>query len=130
MSNVSISITGVSELTRKFGKLGSIDIFRRPMQRSVMRLQRDMAQYPTKKPGSSYIRQGTLGRRWTTAVQQSAHGMTGKVGNNTSYGPFVQSSQFQANVHQGRWQTDEDVLERNRTDIMADFNATVAKVIA
>lgn len=123
----SIDIEGIDKLFSKLDRVQAISTLRPPMQRSVYRLQRDMAQYPPARPGSSYIRTGTLGRRWTTQVTETSDGLTGKTGNNTSYGPFVQSQMFQAAVHQGRWQTDEQVLERNREAIQADFERTIQR---
>lgn len=123
----NIDIEGIDKLFSKLDRVQAISTLRPPMQRSVYRLQRDMAQYPPARPGSSYIRTGTLGRRWTTQVTETADGLTGKAGNKTSYGPFVQSQMFQAAVHRGRWQTDEQVLERNREAIQADFERTIQR---
>jgi hypothetical protein len=123
----SIDIEGIDKLFAKLDRAQAISTLRPPMQRSVYRLQRDMAQYPPARPGSSYIRTGTLGRRWTTQVTETADGLTGKTGNNTSYGPFVQSQMFQAAVHQGRWQTDQQVMDRNRESIQADFERTIQR---
>jgi hypothetical protein len=78
---------------------------------------------------SSYRRTGTLGRRWTKKVTTSAEGILGVVGNNTVYAPWVQSSRFQAWMHRGRWQTDEQVMERNRGRIVGFFEAAVRRVI-
>ncbi len=123
-----IEIKGVDKLQ---AKLRSVNDLRRvlepPMQRSVLRLQRDMADYPPPPPRSTYRRTGTLGRRWTTRVQNPPGGLQGKVGNNTRYAPWVQSRRFQAGIHRGRWQTDEQVTERNRQAIIQDFNRTIQR---
>ena len=125
----SIEIKGVDELIRKLGKVEGNKILERPMKRSVYRLQRDMADYPPQRPASSYIRTGTLGRRWTVKVSRHSNGLEGRVGNNTVYAPFVQSSRFQAGIHRGRWQTDTQVVERNRRDIVADFEAEIRRAL-
>jgi hypothetical protein len=125
----SITIKGVDELMRKLDKAAAIDTLKPPMQRSVMLLQRRMAQYPTQRVGSSYIRTGTLGRRWTTKITRSRAGLTGKVGNNTLYAPFVQSNRFQADVHRGRWQTDEAVVNRSLKRIESDFTRAIDKAL-
>lgn len=55
----------------------------------------------------------TLGRRWTTDYRNG--GLTGVVGNNASYGPYVQQKEKQADFHRARgWLTDEDVIENER----------------
>ena len=137
-----IQINGLEELVRKFNGLEKVtELLRPPMQRAVLRVQAKMAKYPPQRPGSRYVRgrgwadkngkvkrltSENLGKKWTTKVDRVAGGITGKVGNNVSYGPFVQSKQFQAKVHQGRWtNTDEVVLAQELPAITADFNATV-----
>lgn len=126
----TIEILGIDALVRKLDSMERVnDVLTPPMQRAVLRLQRDMADYPPARPGSSYVRTGTLGRRWTTDVNRSGDGLVGKVGNNTVYSPFVQSARFQASVHRGRWQTDEATLERNRQRIVDDFEQAIQRAL-
>jgi hypothetical protein len=122
-----IEIKGLDALYRKLQTIEKIqDVLEPPMQRAVLRVQAKMAKYPPARPKSSYVRTGTLGRRWTTKAERTAAGVIGKVGNNTIYGPLVQSKQFQAKVHQGRWtNTDEQVLAEELPVITADFNRAV-----
>ena len=129
MAAVSIEIKGVDALIAKLGKVQATNILRPPMQRAVLRIQRDMQEYPTQRVGSTYRRTGTLGRKWTIRVQQSGQYLEGKVGNNTRYAAFVQSRQFQSRVHRGRWQTDERVVNLNARKIVADFEQTIAAVL-
>ena len=126
----SIEIRGIDELVRKLGSVQGNAVLRPPMQRAVFRLQAGMAKYPRARAASRYRRTGTLGRRWTTKIDESAGGLVGKVGNNTSYGPFVQSQMFQAAVHQGLWQTDEDVAKKEEAAIVADFERTIGEALA
>lgn len=126
----SITITGIDQLMRKLNNMQDVnEVLRPPMQRAVFRLQRDMANYPPARPSSSYVRTGTYGRRWTTAINESNQGLTGKVGNNTVYGPFVGSQQFQAAVHRNRWLTDAQAVERNRARIVADFEQAIQRAL-
>lgn len=127
MADVSIEIKGVGAMIAKLGKVQGTNVLRPPMLRSVLRIQRDMQEYPTQRIGSTYRRTGTLGRKWTVRVQQNGPYLEGKVGNNTRYAPFVQSRQFQARIHRGRWQTDERVVNLNARKIVADFEATIAE---
>ena len=124
-----IEIQGIDALFRKLGNVAAISTLRPPMQRSVYRLQAGMAKYPAARAGSSYRRTGTLGRRWTSVVTESANGLVGTVGNNTSYGPWVQSEMFQAAVHQGRWQTDQDVATKETPAIIADFEQAIGAAL-
>ena len=126
----SIRIEGVDKLLRKFNSLRQIhSILRPPMQRSVMILQADLAKYPSPRPNSSYVWTGTLGRSWTPRVRTEGDRLVGRVGTKVIYAPFVQSQQFQANIHRGRWQTDVQVLERNRTRIMRQFESAIEQAL-
>lgn len=88
------------------------ELLKRPFQKIMLKMQADIAKYPPPRTGSSYVRTGTLGRRWTTAPIVIS-GLNAKVVNNTKYGPYVQSAKNQAWMHAGRWQTDEDVMKAN-----------------
>jgi hypothetical protein len=129
MSAVTIEIRGVDALIARLGKVEGTRILEPPMQRAVLRIQRDMQEYPQQRAGSTYRRTGTLGRKWTKKVRQEGEYLTGRVGNNTSYGPFVQSRQFQARVHRGRWQTDAQVVNRNMDAIVGDFEAAIRRAL-
>lgn len=129
MSAVTVSIAGTDALIAKLGKVGATNILRDPMQRSVLRIQRDMQEYPTQRVGSLYRRTGTLGRLWVVKVYQEGAYLTGKVGNRVKYAPFVQSRQFQARIHRGRWQTDAQVVNRLARTIIGDFEQTIAAAL-
>lgn len=125
----TIEIYGVTELIETLGMAEGVSVLRPPMQRAVARLHTAMAHYPPQRAGSTYRRTGTLGRRWTTRVIERGDGLEGKVGNNTVYGPFVQSQMFQAGVHSGRWQTDQQVMDEQQASIVADFERAIQAAI-
>jgi len=75
-------------------------------------LNTDLATYPPPPPDSTYRRTGTLGRAWTHEETASLLSVQTALGNVTPYARFVQDEDYQADVHQGRWQTTADVLER------------------
>ena len=129
----AIEIKGVEELQKKLGTAGTTKTLRRPMERSVKRLQADMQKYPPQPAGVTYRRgqdprSEDLGASWTSKVTRSARGLTGKVGNNTSYAPWVQSHQFQA-LHMGYWQTDQEVIDKNIKPIIADFKRAIDRAL-
>lgn len=127
---MTITITGLDEAERRLGRIDDVlDVIEPAMQRSVIKLQEAMADYPPQRPNSSYRRTGTLGRRWTTAVDRLPRSLRGTVGNNTIYGPFVQSARFQSAVHRGRWQTDEQVIEEEKPGIVRDFEKAIRNAI-
>ena len=144
MADVTIEIRGVDALLAKLGKAQATNVLRPPMQRAVLRIQRDMQEYPQQRAGSRYVRgrgmanaQGVvehrtsqqLGKRWITKVAQSGQYLEGKVGNKVTYAPFVQSNKFQARVHRGRWQTDTQVVNRLARTIIGDFEQTIAEAL-
>lgn len=88
-----------------------------PLDQGGLRVEAGMKPYPPPPPDSRYVRGAPprsekLGSRWTTR-RIAGDGFVGReVGNNASYGPWVQSSELQARVHKDRWQTDEDVIKQ------------------
>jgi len=126
---MSIELRGLDALYRKLGNAVANRTLRPAMEHAVKLVQRDMADYPAQRAGSTYRRTGTLGRRWTTKVSYGSSGVQGKVGNNTKYGPYVQSERFQSRIHRGRWQTDEQVLERDTEKITGLLQDTIDKAL-
>lgn len=132
----SITIEGIDELIDKLGAVEAIEILEDPMNRAVLRLQGRMATYPPQRPGSTYIRgygfhgkpatSEKLGQHWTTKVTQQTVGYEGRVGNNVTYGPLVQSSAFQTRAHKRTgWVTDQQVLEEEIPAILRDFEKLI-----
>ena len=142
--SISTKIEGVDAIIRKLGRVEGVKHLRQPMQRSVYRLQGRMAQYPAQRPGSRYVRgqgmanaQGivthktseNLGKKWTSKIEQGSGSITGKVGNNASYAPLVQSYQFQARIHRGLWQTDRYVVDTEYRTIVRDFENAISEAL-
>ncbi len=136
----TITITGIDELMDKLGAVETIEILEDPMQRAVLRLQGRMATYPPPPPSSTYIRgygfagrpatSEKLGQHWTTQVTQQQAGYEGRVGNNVSYGPLVQSSAFQTKAHKRTgWVTDEQVLDEEIPAILRDFEKVIGDAL-
>ena len=136
----SITITGVDELIKKLGAVQGTDILRRPMNEAVETIKTEMATYPRERSGSRYDRgygmiggprtSERLGQKWTSRVTPSSGGLVGKIGNNVSYGPLVQSQQFQQWYHADTgWVTDQGALNKHRAAIIADFERAIAKAL-
>ena len=126
-----VQVIGLAPLFKKLGNAASIRTLTPPMQRGVLRLQRDMQQYPPRPPQSKYRRTGTYGRRWNSKVSGSASGLVGRVGNNVPYAPFVGSSLFQTVWHRRTgWTTDSRAVAANQDVILADFQAAVDRALA
>lgn len=69
-----------------------------------------------------------LGRSWTTRVEQ--HGMRGVVGNDTSYGPFVQDEDEQAGFHKERaWRTIQDTAQIHAPRAIKRIRLAIRKIL-
>lgn len=91
-------------------ELSAPDFLAAPHERIGAQFTAYMAKYPPERPGQSYRRTKTLGRTWTHVVQKSLLGVSTIVGNVTPYAPDTQSIERQADIHKGRWQTDQDAI--------------------
>lgn len=70
----------------------------------------------------------TLGRRWTTTSRLS--GLQQVVGNNVSYGPYVQDRDKQAGFHAARgWKTIQDVSEEESEVVLNLVRAEIEKAL-
>ena len=148
----TITISGIDEIERKLGKVAAQKALEEPMQQSVLLLERRMKEYPPPpRPGEWYSkaspaqrraffallnaglitgrRTGTLGRRWTHSVTRMFGELLGRVGNNTEYGPEVQGARTQSRVHQGRWQTDQQVVREERRRIIGFFERAIREAL-
>ncbi len=133
MAVLEIEVRGLEELQKRLG-IDPLDVVEPAIQRATVRIEGRMKEYPPVRPGQRY-RRGTdprserLGQRWTQRVMRDASSVTGEVGNNASYGPWVQSHEFQAWMHRGRWTTDQQALEDDLPELESDLNALVARAL-
>jgi hypothetical protein len=101
-----IEIDGIDEIKAKFGKIpGAIGA---AVKAVALEIKGWISPYPSARIESLYRRTMGLFHSWSV---KSIGDMGAEVGNNRSYGPFVQSAEKQAAVHQGIWLTDEDAVE-------------------
>lgn len=88
--------------------------------------------YPPPRPGQTYVRGGpgsqNLGQKWTTQVDVGADGVVGEIGNNVTYGPYVQARETQAWMHRGRWSTIEDIAEEDLSLIERIFASELGRL--
>ena len=123
---MSITVSGLTELYKRVEAVTAVAILEPPMKRGVLRLEAYMKVYPAAPPMSRYRRTGTLGRRWTTRIERTTNSLTGRAGNNTEYGPWVQSDRYQARWHRRTgWHTDAQAVRENEAAIVADFQQAI-----
>ena len=136
-----IRIEGLDEVISKLDNLEDLQKIRPAMMAGAIHIKGKIAQYPAKtianspsnptgrwyergfgtrtKTGRAYPTSETLGRKWTVANRD--RGLTKVIGNNVSYGPYVQSAEKQAKIHKQRgWKTDQQVVEEE-ADTVLDF---------
>lgn len=138
---MSIAINGIEELVRKMDTISNVlDVIEPPMMQGGERLHSYMAVYPPQPPRSRYIRgygfpghptSEHLGQSWTTKRERSPNSLTIRIGNDTSYGPLVQSARFQARIHKRTgWRTDEMAIRNNEAAIITDVKQAVDEALA
>jgi len=135
----TIQIDGMEELRKKlqditedFSRTPAGSTLHNAMKRSLYIMVGAMAKYPKQDPASAYRRTGTLGRRWVDSqdISSDGHGITGKIGNNTEYAPWVQSHMFQTKLHRANgWITDQEALDKNEKAIRREFQFAVDKAL-
>lgn len=123
--NITVDLGQTDDAMRA---LASMEAVKRGLMAAGLHIKRVIAEYPPARPLSRYVRTGTLGRRWTVAPENG--GMTVVVGNNTYYAPLVQAFAYQAFMHYGVWQTDQDVANSEAERAGEIVNAEVAAEIA
>jgi len=79
-----------------------------------------------------YTRTGALGQSFTTEVSADSSGVTGQIGTNLSYAPWVVGpaypgetihgqTMYQAKIHQGRWWDFQEVMDTARPEAFSVF---------
>jgi hypothetical protein len=100
------------------------------MEKAGARIRTELAKYPPPPENSTYRRTGKLGRSWTHRANANLITATALIGNNTPYGPDVQGEGTQMPIHQGRWQTDLQVLTANIDYIVEEVAARIDEILA
>ncbi len=153
MANITIKLEGFDELEKKLGEIGSRQALRPALDRSLALVQERLATYP-RPPDSGaiarmnlfvsdrqrrfffaalrdgriqvpYRRTGQLGRSWNSRV---TGGLKGQVGTNRIGAPYVQGPD-QAGVHQGRWETVDDVARESGPEVERIFKARIDELL-
>lgn len=149
MADAVIEVIGLEDVLKRLGDAASPAVLAKGMHRAVAIVQKAVAVYPPASGRSMgpfkserqrryvmvlvstgqipYRRTGTLGRRWTTSVEGSGVDIVGRIGNNTTYGPYVMGNEgTQASYHVGTWPRAVEVAERNKGEVVNCF-AVVAQ---
>ena len=155
-----IVIKGLDELVEKFDNIGSLKGVKAAMKNAGTHLKGEISRYPGRKhitiqqaggwksdkqrrwffaalrsgeievpyrrgqsPGSE-----DLGQRWTVTTRNQ--GFTVIVGNNASYGPFVQAHDSQSRMMKViGWKTDQQVLDENKHEVVGYLEDAIKKIV-
>lgn len=152
----SIQIKGIDKLLIKFD--GIEPAIKRGVKASALHIKGRVAEYPqataanapkTYSSGGNnnwYVRgwggkwalkgggwhgrksSENLGRKWT--IVSTNNGLTAKIGNNVSYGKWVQSPEFQARaLERIGWKTTEQVAEDERLNVERFIRGEIDKAL-
>ena len=129
----NITIPGINELVTNFHDAPSIVATELKIASMAVLLLYigDLKEYPD-RPNSAYVRTKTLGRTWAAAQPAwtpVGSGFEASIVNKTPYASEVQGQEDQAQVHQGYWQTDEQVVEARMSDAATYFDKAGEKII-
>lgn len=148
---IEVDAAGMDRINQRFGSLANA--LHAPMQESLESLRSYMADnYPPPYHGGAhfvsdrqrryvmwairngviqvpYVRTGKLGQSWTYEIHSTGNGIRGAVGPGISYARWVQSSQHQARIHQGRWITDVQAENAKRAEIVQRFRNAIQRAI-
>ncbi len=150
--DVVIKIEGLTPLLRKLDAAAADKTIRSAMFGSLALLRLELKKYPP-PPGAgdwqgfvsdkqrrwffANLREGNiqipyrrqmargLGGAWAQRIEGYAGNMVGIVGNNKSYARWVQDEARQARIHQGRWQTVQQVARDSLGKIARLFQQAV-----
>ena len=147
---VEIKIEGMDELIKKLDDLDDLQKLRPAMMAGALHIKGKIAKYPPSSiansemnptgrwyergfgtktaTGREYPTSETLGKKWTVANRDK--GLTKVIGNNVSYGPYVQSAEKQAKIHEQRgWKTDQQVADEEADTVLKSVKREVDKIL-
>ncbi len=75
-----------------------------------------------------YKRTMSLSKGWTHHVRNTGGGFVGEIGNIRPYVKFVQWGPDQAWIHQGRWDTVQEVVVRQTANVHALFELAIRRL--
>ena len=150
----SVTIKGLDKLLRKLDNVASLSAARNALRAGALHIKGKVDTYPPStianspsNPTGRWYERGfgprwvrkrtggiggsktseTLGRKWTTASE--AGGLRQVIGNNVSYGEYVQGEK-QASFHRSRgWKTVEDIAEQEAETVVRFVQSEIEKAL-
>ena len=128
MADAHIKISGLGPLQAKLNKLKDFSFVKHAVQTQADRVMGLMKVYPPQPPQSTYRRTDQLKHGWNVKSENS--GLRAIIGNAVEYGPYVQDEEMQAWMHQGRWQTDSQIAEQERDEVIRAIKQAIDAALA
>jgi hypothetical protein len=115
--HIKVTARHAGQVAEKFGKFRGTKIMADEFKTHEDRVQKRLAKYPPERPKQRYRRTGRLGNAWTVTTRLTGNGATLAASNDTPYAKWVQDKPSQAWMHQGRWDTAQDIMASEETAI-------------
>lgn len=132
MPNITLSVNDSNVQALLSRAPGRVSVaMRGAMEDSTTYVLAKIKRYPPQRPGSSYIRTHILEKSWSRRVEGSGSTIRGIVGSNSAMAPYnriVQDRDRQATIHQGRWNTAQDIVEQSEPRVQRFFEDRLAAV--
>lgn len=117
MIHIKVTAKHAGQVAEKFGKFRGAKILADEFKGHEDRVKKRLAKYPPERPKQRYRRTGRLGNAWTVTTRLTGNGATLTASNDTPYAKWVQDKPSQAWMHQGRWDTAQDIMASEETAI-------------
>ena len=125
---MTVTITGLEEVSRKLASLNKPQAFQRPMKQAVMHVLGKAHKYPPKPAHSTYVRTGDLGGAWGTKI--SNQGRTGLIENTLEdYERYVQGDRQRGFHAATGWKTDKMIAESEAATVAGFFAAEYNRLL-
>jgi hypothetical protein len=121
MSDVEVS--GARECAGLLDDLAAYEA-RAEIDEISLEAQRKMREYPPELPGQKYIRTYRLRRGWRRRPAQGGVDLVNQV----PYAPLVQGESQQAEIHEGRWQTEEEIAREMEQRLADRIERTIERM--
>lgn len=132
MTSLKINVDIANSFQKAVAKVSQIRNYlldlSKPTQEALDLLKERMQRYPAPPPNSKYKRTYELKNSWQTTVILSGATL-GKLTTNIPYAPYVVDEEDQAGIHQGRWQTIQQVAQEEDVNITAIYERELERVI-
>jgi hypothetical protein len=126
----TIETKNLDRLIASLQQLGRMSVVATALGKQAKRLRGIMQSYPPPLPNQQYRRTGTLKAGWIVSpTKHDATGFSTTLENPVVYAPWVQGDRTQAEIHKGRWATDEQVARREEATISSDIDRTLQNEI-